>query len=78
MSVCARLRMFGYLPEVLRDVVLQLALHQVSEQRLDLTENTLVWLLRVILYRQKGLSQARLHVQLLEYSIHIAGGSTVL
>lgn len=38
-----------YLPEVLRYVVLQFALHQMTKQRLDLVEDTLFWLVRIIL-----------------------------
>lgn len=45
----------SYLPEVLRDVVLQLALHQVAKQRLDLVEDTFFRLISVILDGQEGL-----------------------
>lgn len=45
----------SYLPEVLRYVVLQLALHQVTKQRLDLVEDTVFWLVSVILNGEEGL-----------------------
>lgn len=102
-----------YLPEVLRYIVLQLALHQMSKQRLDLVEDTLLWLVCVILDGQESLRwktnshwykihcvkqgvdqmlcgeyrkqtadvhlwQAWLHVELLEDSIHVTCGSSVL
>lgn len=44
-----------YLPEVLRYVVLQFALHQVAKQRLDLVENALFWLIGVIFNGQESL-----------------------
>lgn len=44
-----------YLPEVLRDVVLQFALHQMTKQRLDLVEDALLWLIGIILNRQESL-----------------------
>lgn len=46
-----------YLPEVLRYIILEFALHQMAKQRLDLIENTLFWLLCVILNGQESLEK---------------------
>lgn len=47
----------SYLPEVLRHIVLQLALHQVAKQRLDLVEDTFFRLVSVILNGEEGLKR---------------------
>lgn len=47
-----------YLPKVLRHVGLQFALHQMSKQRLDLIEDALLRLIRVVLNGQKSLRKA--------------------
>ena len=39
-----------YLPEVLRNIVLQLAFHQMPEERLHLVEYTIVWIVRVVIH----------------------------
>lgn len=44
-----------YLPKVLRHVVLQFALHQMTKQRLDLIEDALLWLVSVVLDGQESL-----------------------
>lgn len=44
-----------YLPKVLRHVVLQFALHQMTKQRLDLIEDALIWLVSVVLDGQESL-----------------------
>lgn len=49
-----------YLPKVLRHVVLQFALHQMTKQRLDLIEDALLWLVSVVLDGQESL---RKHTQ---------------
>lgn len=44
-----------YLPKVLRHVVLQFALHQMTKQRLDLIEDALLRLVSVVLDGQESL-----------------------